>query len=129
MNELLAVCGLILLAIVLSLVLKKDAPVIAFLLTLTVGVLILLRIAGQCSGAVQRFSLLLSQAGMDSTLYLPVVKSVGVAAVVRVMGALCRDAGQSALAVKLELAGTAAVLTLCLPLLEQVFQLIANWNI
>jgi len=129
LNELFAVCGLTLLAIVLSLLLKKDAPVIAFLLTLTVGVLILLRIVGQCGGAIQKFTLLLSQAGMDSALYLPVLKSVGVAAVVRVMGALCRDAGQSALAVKLELAGTIAALTLCLPLLEQVLQLISNWNI
>lgn len=129
MNELFAVCGLTLLAVIFSLVLKKDAPVIAFLLTLTVGALILLRIGAQCGGAIQRFAFLLSQAGMDSALYLPVVKSVSVAAIVRVIGALCRDAGQSALAVKLELAGTAAVLTLCLPLLEQVFQLIANWNI
>ena len=45
MNGLVAACGLILLALVLPLVLKKDAPDIAFLLTLTAGVLILLVIA------------------------------------------------------------------------------------
>lgn len=129
MNAFLPVCGLALLALVLSMTLKKDAPVIAFLLTLTAGVLILLHVFGQLSAPVRRFAALLSGSGIDRTLYLPVAKAVGVAAVIRVMGALCRDAGQSALAVKLELAGTAVALALCLPLLEQVLQLVSDWAV
>ena len=129
MNGLIAACGLVLLVLVLSMTLKKDVPAIAFLLTLTVGVLILLRAFDLVGGTMQRFSGLLAQGGITQSLYLPVLKTVGVAVVVRIMSALCRDSGQSALAAKLEIVGAVLALSMCLPLLEQVLELVADWTI
>ena len=128
MNGLIAICGLILLALVLSLVLKRDAPVIAFLLTLTAGVLILLYAFGMADSAAQRFSGLLAQGGITDSLYLPVLRAVGIAVVVRIMSALCKDAGQSALAAKIEIVGAVLALAVCLPLFEQVLGLMADWT-
>ena len=128
MNGLAAICGLVLLALVMSLVLKKDAPVIAFLLTLTAGVLISLYALRAAGSAVQHISALLEQGGITENLYLPVVKTVGVAIVVRILSALCKDAGQSALAAKVEIVGAVLALSMCLPLLEQVLQLVAGWT-
>lgn len=124
-----AACGLVLLVLVLSMTLKKDAPAIAFLLTLTAGVLILLRAFALVGGTMQRFSGLLAQGGITQSLYLPVLKTVGVAVVVRIMSALCRDSGQSALAAKLEIMGAILALSMCLPLLEQVLELVTDWTI
>lgn len=129
MNGLIAACGLVLLVLVLSMTLKKDVPAIAFLLTLTAGVLILLRAFDLVGGTMQRFSGLLAQGGITQSLYLPVLKTVGVAVVVRIISALCRDSGQSALAVKLEIVGAVLALSMCLPLLEQVLALVADWTI
>lgn len=129
MNSLIAACGLVLLVLVLSMTFKKDAPAIAFLLTLTAGVLILLRAFALVGGTMQRFSGLLAQGGITQSLYLPVLKTVGVAVVVRIMSALCRDSGQSALAAKLEIMGAILALSMCLPLLEQVLELVTDWTI
>lgn len=129
MNSLIAACGLVLLVLVLSMTLKKDVPAIAFLLTLTAGILILLRAFDLVGGTMQRFSGLLAQGGITQNLYLPVLKTVGVAVVVRIMSALCRDNGQSALAAKLEIVGAVLALSLCLPLLEQVLELVADWTL
>nr|WP_302667037.1 stage III sporulation AC/AD family protein [uncultured Agathobaculum sp.] len=129
MNGLIAACGLVLLVLVLSMTLKKDVPAIAFLLTLTAGALILLRAFDLVGGTMQRFSGLLAQGGITQSLYLPVLKTVGVAVVVRIMSALCRDSGQSALAAKLEIVGAVLALSMCLPLLEQVLELVADWTI
>ena len=125
--ELGLICGIVLAALTLSLVLKKDAPAIAFLLVLTAGVILLLRVFSAAGSAAQRFSGLLSQCGLDSALYLPVCKAVGVA--VRITAALCRDAGQSALAAKVEIAGAVLTLSVCLPLFEQVLDLITEWAV
>lgn len=129
MNGLIAACGLVLLVLVLSMTLKKDVPAIAFLLTLMAGVLILLRAFDLVGGTMQRFSGLLAQGGITQSLYLPVLKTVGVAVVVRIISALCRDSGQSALAAKLEIVGAVLALSMCLPLLEQVLELVADWTI
>ena len=121
--ELGLLCGIVLAALTLSLVLKKDAPVIAFLLVLTAGVI------SAAGSAAQRFSGLLAECGLEPALYLPVCRAVGVAVVVRIVAALCRDAGQSALAAKVEIAGAVLALSVCLPLLTQVLDLITGWAI
>ena len=107
---------------------KKDAPVIAFLLTLTAGVLILVYALGMAGSAAREFSALLAQGGITDSLYLPVLRAVGIAVVVRIMSALCKDAGQSALAAKIEIVGAVLALAVCLPLLEQVLRLMADWT-
>ena len=128
MSGLIPACGVLLFALVLSLVLKKDAPVIAFLLTLTAGVLILVYALGMAGSAAREFSALLAQGGITDSLYLPVLRAVGIAVVVRIMSALCKDAGQSALAAKIEIVGAVLALAVCLPLLEQVLRLMADWT-
>lgn len=98
--------GIVVLALVLSLTLKKDAPVIAFLLVLAAGVVLLLRLGEAAQSTMQRFSALLARGDLSAELYGPVLRVVGIAVLVRILAALCRDAGQSALAAKVELAGT-----------------------
>lgn len=98
--------GIVVLTLVLSLTLKKDAPVIAFLLVLAAGVVLLLRLGEAAQSTMQRFSALLARGNLGAELYGPVLRVVGIAVLVRILAALCRDAGQSALAAKVELAGT-----------------------
>lgn len=120
-------CGLALLAIVFTLTLKKDSPAIAFLLVLVTGLVILFRVFSEISGAVQTFEQAFGQGGIGQSLYLPVLKVVGIATVIRVMSALCKDAGQSALAAKLEIAGAVLAISACLPLFQQVLSLVGDW--
>lgn len=121
--------GVTVLTLVLSLVLKKDAPVIAFLLVVTAGVVLLLQVGAAAQDTVQRFSALLGRGNLESGLYGPMLRVVGIAALVRILSALCRDAGQSALAVKVELAGAVMALAAALPLLEQVLTFLTEWTV
>lgn len=118
--------GAALAAAVLALVLKKESPALAFLIGLA-GVLCLLwgmlEPLGQLMDAVRRVLHALSGA---QTIYIPVMKAVGIALVVRVAGAVCQDAGQAALAAQLEIAGTVAAIIVCLPLLEQVLTVVSR---
>lgn len=118
--------GAALAAAVLALVLKKDSPALALLIALA-GVLVLLygmlEPAGQLVHAAKS---LLSALDDADTIYVPIVKAVGIAAAVRIVGAVCQDAGQAALAAQLELAGTAAAIVVCLPLLTQVLELVTR---
>ena len=119
--------GIVVLTLVLSLTLKKDAPVIAFLLA--AGVVLLLRLGEAAQSTMQRFSALLARGNLDAELYGPVLRVVGIAVLVRILAALCRDAGQSALAAKVELAGTVLAFGAALPLLEQVLTFLTEWTV
>ena len=119
--------GIVVLTLVLSLTLKKDAPVIA--LVLAAGVVLLLRLGEAAQSTMQRFSALLARGNLDAELYGPVLRVVGIAVLVRILAALCRDAGQSALAAKVELAGTVLAFGAALPLFEQVLTFLTEWTV
>ena len=93
--------GAALAAAVLALVLKKDSPALALMVAVA-GVLVLMTGLIEPTGQLIR----------------------GIAAAVRIAGAVCQDAGQAALAAQLELAGTAAAIVVCLPLLTEVLELV-----
>lgn len=118
--------GAALAAAVLALVLKKDSPALALLIALA-GVLVLLYGMLEPAGQLVRAAKSLLSALDDAqTIYVPVLKAVGIAAAVRIAGTVCQDAGQAALAAQLELAGTAAAIVVCLPLLTQVLELVTR---
>ena len=64
--------------------------------------------------------------GLDSTVFTPLYKILGIALVVHLGGQLCRDAGESALAAGLETAGSVCAMLAALPLLERVLSLLGE---
>ena len=125
MTLIFTLAALALLGAVTAVFLHPTSPAFALFVSLTCGIVMLLCVLEPIGLIVRDLSRIMASAGLDSGLYLPVLKAVGIAVLVRIASALCRDAGQSALAVKLELAGTAASIAVCLPLVQQVFALIA----
>lgn len=64
---------------------------------------------------------------LDPALLVPLWKAVMIAQLVRISGALCRDAGQSALAALIDLAGTIGALVCALPLLRAFTAMLESW--
>lgn len=118
--------GIALVAAILALTLKQQQPVFSLMITIAAGLCLIWIAAQSLSQLLRTFKSLADAARMSSGIYLPVLKAVGIAAAVRVAGAICKDAGQNALCVKLELLGSLAALSACLPLFEQLLSLVAD---
>ena len=107
--------GICVIAALLGLVLRRSSPEVTLLAL------------GQPLGELLAFlDSLTAQAGVSAALFRPLYKIVGIALVIKVGGGLCRDAGESALASVLELAGTVCALLTALPLLQAVLELIGE---
>lgn len=65
----------------------------------------------------------LSSGSTVSEFYKTALKALGIAYITTFAANTCRDAGQTALAAKAELAGRCAIFALALPLLEAVLKL------
>ncbi len=103
--------------------LRPLSPPMALLLSLACGIALLFCMFKPLTEVLSELSGLMTSAGIDGSIYLPVVKAVGISVLVRISAELCRDAGQNSLASKLELAGAVASIAVCLPLIRQVFSL------
>ena len=98
---------------------RGKTPAVALLVSVS-GLLVLFGLLFPGLRALwQEFQQLLTQTGLDAGLFLPLLKVLAVTQVTRISAELCRDAGERALAAKLELCGGTASLLCLLPLAKQ----------
>lgn len=120
--EIVALCGIAILATVFAVMLKKVNPEYSFLISLGAGVLILFLILSKITPAVSQIQSLLSATGLSSEYGGILFKSLGVCFLTQFAADSCRDAGEGAMASKVELAGKILIVLIALPLFEKIAQ-------
>lgn len=127
MGTFLSVVGLALAALFAVLLLKQSSlPPLAVLLSLGVGALILLRLLPLLGEIITVFRRLAEESGL-SQLYLSVIlKIIAVSYVAEFAAGFCRDAGESALATKIELAGKVVVIVLAVPIIVNILDSVVS---
>ena len=116
-------CGFIIL--VLYLVLQEYKSNAAVFVVTAFGALVLLHSAGQLQQIVDTILEICIQAGVHTAYFTIIIKMIGIAWLAEFLCQTCRDAGSSALAVKLEFAAKIAILMLFFPVLTELFRHIA----
>ncbi|MBO1678276.1 stage III sporulation AC/AD family protein [Bittarella massiliensis (ex Durand et al. 2017)] len=107
-------------AAILALTLKQYSPQIAVVVSVGAGVLLFGYIAASLLPVLQEvLSISLLSDGVAENIGT-LFKCLGICYVVQLSADSCRDAGQQAIASKVELAGKVAVLALALPMLKTV---------
>ena len=110
-------------ASVLGLLLKKNAPEFALLLTLSAAAAII-GFALSIMGDIKDFVYEVAERGaVSSVLLTPLVKCVGISVCANLASDICKDAGFSASASAVELVASAAALYAVLPLMRAVLKM------
>ncbi len=107
-------------------VIKKGESALAQAMTVAVAVVVLFLTLGALEPVVAFFHELSAMSGLDTGLFSPVIKTVGIGIVTKIAAELCRDAHEGGVAATVELAGTAIALYVALPLLTSVMRLIVQ---
>lgn len=115
-----------LLAIVCLAVIKNKSPDLGVAVAVAICILLFIMVSGQIGTLIQYCRQLIAQSGLDSSLFAPVLKVLCITIAMRVTSELCRDAGEKAIAAKVEIAGAAAGIICALPLLEKALGLIGT---
>lgn len=113
-------CGF--LVLVLWLVLQQYKSSVSVFVVTAFGAIVFLNIAGQLQNVLQILMRLSEQAGVNVIYLTTVFKIIGIAWLTEFFCQVCRDAGSSALAVKVEFAAKVAILLLAFPVLTAVLE-------
>ena len=103
-----------------SLMLKKYNPEISMLISVGAGVLVAGVIISQAVPAIDKISTLITTAQLNTEYTSALFRALGICFICQFASDSCSDAGEKALATKIELAGKIAVVLISLPLLEQI---------
>ena len=118
--EIWQIVGLALIVTVFCVVLKQIRPEIALQLSILAGASIFILILSKIKVIVDLLQTLADQANISSYYLLIVLKIVGVAYLAEFGAQICRDAGEGALANKIELAAKVGVIVLAIPIIVAI---------
>ncbi len=116
--EVFKVVGFAIFSVIIILVIKQQKPEIALILTVASCVGIMIFGIFKMSGIINMLNELVTNSGMNKEFLEIILKVTGIAYIVEFGKNVCIDAGQSAIATKLEMAGKVIILTLSLPLIS-----------
>lgn len=124
--EMMRVVGLGLVAAALIVVIRQQRPEMGLMLSLVAGLLIFALVLGRISDMLDIFQTLASKAEVN-LLYLGlVIKILGITYLAEFGIQICKDAGENAIASKIEFAGKVFILVLAMPLLGGIFDFIVG---
>ncbi len=116
------ITGLGLIATFLILILKEQKPVFAFSITVIVGAIIFLFLIGQIQSIFQLLHNLATNANINIVYVETILKIIGIAYIAEFGAQITRDAGQSAIASKIELAGKIIIIGMAIPILKVIIE-------
>ncbi len=120
--EITVLLGLTVVAALLAVLLRKYHPEQSMLIGLATGVFILVLVVDGLTPLLQTLRTLLDTHSDQAVYGEILLKGVGICLLTQTAADACRDAGETALAGRAELAGKVSLLTLALPLFEQVLR-------
>lgn len=109
------IVGLAVLGATLAVTVRSFRPELSLLIGVSTGIVVLLSVVGELTGVIDTLRTVAQQYGVDDGYLGVLLKIIGVAYLVQFGVQICRDAGESAAAAKVELAGRILILSAALP--------------
>jgi stage III sporulation protein AD len=124
--EIVQIVGLGLVATILALVIKEQKPMFAFLLAIASGVIIFTFLIDKISEVIRILERLAVQADLNLVFLETILKIIGIAYIAEFGAQMTRDAGQGAIASKIELAGKVLILVMAVPIIQIIIETVID---
>lgn len=122
--EILKIVGIALVATFLALIVKEQKPNFAFLLIVFTGCAIFLFLADKIYEVITMIEKIAINANVNMVYLETILKIIGIAYIAEFASQITKDAGQGAIASKIELAGKVLILAMAIPILTVIIETI-----
>ncbi|NPV26209.1 MAG: stage III sporulation protein AD [Firmicutes bacterium] len=120
--EILQIVGLALVVTILTVLLRQQRPELAVQISIAFGALVFILMIGKISAVVDVMSELTERANVNVFYISTILKIIGVAYIAEFGAQVCRDAGEGAVAAKVEFAAKIIVMMLAVPIIVAILE-------
>lgn len=124
--EIIQIIGLGFVVTLLILIIKQQRPEMAVQLSLALATIIFLMVLGKINVVLNLFRDLAEKANISQMYLNTILKIIGIAYVTEFGAQVCRDAGEGAVAGKIEFAGKVMVMVMAIPIIALVLDTIVR---
>ncbi|WP_427339192.1 stage III sporulation protein AD [Caloranaerobacter sp. DY30410] len=122
--EIIQIVGIGIIATILAVLLKQEKPEISLQISIVTGLIIFIFVISKLSYVIGVLSNLAQRIDIDFIYFSTILKIIGIAYIAEFGAQISRDAGEETIASKIELAGKILIMTLSVPILLAVLDLI-----
>jgi stage III sporulation protein AD len=124
--DIIQIVGLGLIVTILSLIIKEQKPMFAFLLATFTGILIFLFLIGKISSVIQVLEDLATKSNINMVFLKTILKIIGIAYIAEFGAQIVRDAGQESIASKIELSGKILIMVMAIPIISVIIETVVK---
>ncbi len=122
--DIIKIVGIGLVALVIIILLKQYKPEFAIYISLLTGVLILILIMDKLTGIVNLIQSIVNQSYINTEFITLLIKITGIAFLSEFAISICKDAGEAAIASKIEIGSKIIIISMAIPILSSLLELI-----
>lgn len=124
--EAIKIIGVGLIALIVIVIIKQYKPEFAIYISLVSGIIIVFLVFGKLSGIISILTDLSKKAGINATYLSIILKIIGIAILTEFGVSICKDAGETAIASKIEFGGKIIIISISVPIIAALLEVITT---
>ena len=124
MEEIIKIVGIGLVSIILIMIVKQYRPEFAIYISLISGALILYLAVDKITNIINLLKAICEKSGVNSSFLKILLKMTGIAFLAEFGISVCKDAGESAIASKVEIGSKALIVSMSVPIIYNLLEVI-----
>lgn len=122
--EVIKIIGIALIALIIIILLKQYKPEFAIYISLLTGVLILVLVMDELTGIIRLIQTIANKASINQQFLTILIKITGIAFLSEFAVSICKDSGEVAIASKIELGSKIVIISMSIPILSSLLEII-----
>lgn len=122
--DIVKIIGVGIIALIISVIIKQYKPEFAMYISIIAGIIILFLIIDKIYGIVTLLTNLSRKTGMNAEYLTILLKITGIAILTEFAVSICKDSGESAIASKIDLGGKVIVISMSIPIISALLEII-----
>lgn len=126
MVNLLSIIGLGLVSTAICIIIKQNSPEYSLAISIACSIAIFYVVISSLQPVIDSMNNLMTNAKISNEYTSAVIKALGICYITELASDCCKDAGQTAIATKIELGGKVMIVLLSLPLFDNLVEIVKN---
>lgn len=124
MTDVIKIIGIGLLALIIIVILKQYKPEFAIYVSMIAGVLILVLAIQKLTGIINLLQSLANKTYINQSFLSILLKITGIAFITEFAVSICSDAGEKAIASKIEIGSKVIIIAMSIPIITSLLELV-----
>ena len=131
MDEIIKILGIGIISLVIAIILKQYRPEYTIYVSIIAGILILFLAMDKLSGIINLLKSIADKTYINKQFLGILLKITGIAIITEFAVSICSDAGEKAIATKIEIGSKVIIIAISIPIISSLLELIIEilpWN-